>query len=300
MRILVSGSGGLIGSSLVPSLVASGHEVLKLVRRKPVDINEIEWDAGKGLLDLDRLEGLDALIHLAGENIGDGRWTNMKKDRILQSRVKSTKFLSENLAQLKRPPKVFITASAVGYYGDRGDEALTEDSPAGEGFLAETCKRWEEASQGAAKAGIRVVNTRFGVVLSAEAKLIKIQKRIFTCYLGGVIGSGKQYLSWISLEDLKNAILFILNHSEITGPVNVVSPNPVANREYTRIFARVLKRPAFFRIPGFVIQILYGEKGKEMILSSTRAIPQKLLNAGFGYKYSDLNETLNTILIIDD
>lgn len=295
MRILVSGSSGMIGSSLVSSFVSSGHDVLKLVRHQPANENEIEWDVEKSLLDLNSLEGLDAVIHLAGENIGDGRWTRNKKDRILQSRVKSTEFLSKNLTKLKRPPKVFITASAVGYYGDRGDEVLTEDSPAGGGFLAETCKFWEEASQSAADAGIRVVNMRFGVVLASEAKLIKIQKRIFSCYLGGVVGSGEQYISWISLEDLKAAIIFILNHPEIKGPVNVVSPNPVANREFTRIFAHALKRPTVFKIPGFAVRLLFGEKGEEMILFSTRAVPQKLPNAGFYFKHENLLDILKEL-----
>jgi len=289
----------MIGSAVALSLGSRGNEIFKLVRREPVSNNEIRWDIGQNILSSDTIEGLDAVIHFAGENIGEGRWTKKKKERILESRIKGTRLLSENLAGLKRPPKVFITASAVGFYGDRGGTFLTEHSSRGEGFLPEVCVQWEKAAEKAIKAGIRVVNTRFGIVLASEAKLLKIQKKIFRLYLGGIIGSGNQYISWISIEDLKRALLFILNHSEISGPVNLVSPNPITNREFTRIFARTLRRPAVFRIPAFAVKAVFSEKGVEMILSSTRVFPEKLLKAGFDFQYENLHKALKKALILD-
>jgi uncharacterized protein (TIGR01777 family) len=299
MKILISGSGGLIGSALSSYLSIERHEVFKLVRREPLVENEIRWDIELGAISEEKIEGFDAVIHLAGENIGEGRWTKKKKNKILSSRVDGTRFLSEKLTQLKRPPKVFIVASAVGIYGNRKDEILTEESTAGTGFLADVCMRWEMASELARKSAIKVVNTRFGIILAPEAKIIKMLKSLFKLYLGGIISSGRQYMSWIAIEDLIRAISFILEHPEIEGPVNIVSPYPVTNKEFTESFVKALRRRTMFRIPAIAVRILFGEKGKEMILSSTRAYPKKLMESGFKFDFEKVNSLLMSIFAED-
>ena len=292
MKILISGSGGLIGSALVSYLESRDHNIYKLVRRKPLSDCEISLDFEHDSHAKDKMEGFDAVIHLAGENIGEGRWTGEKKKRILFSRVDGTRLLSERLAALRNKPKVFISASAVGFYGDRGNKKLTEADGKGTGFLADVCSEWEAVCAPAAEAGIRVVNPRFGVVLSKDAKIIKMLKVLFNLNLGGVIGGGGQYMSWISMHDLVRAIEFILLNPRIEGAVNVVSPGPVTNREFTKSMAKALRRYAFFRIPSFIIKIIFGAKGKEMLLFSIRTVPEKLTKLGFCFFDGKINTTL--------
>lgn len=293
MKILVSGSRGLIGSALILYLESRDHRIYKLVRRKPVSDYEISLDFEPDSHVKDELEGFDAVIHLAGENIGEGRWTREKKKRILFSRVDGTRRLSERLAALRNKPKVFISASAVGFYGDRGNKKLTEADGKGTGFLADVCSEWEAACAPAAEAGIRVINPRFGVVLSKDAKIIKMLKVLFNLNLGGVIGGGGQYMSWISMHDLVRAIEFILLNPRIEGAVNVVAPDPVTNREFTKSMAKALRRYAFFRIPSFIIKILFGAKGKEMFLSSASVYSKKLSDSKFAFKFNNIDDALS-------
>ena len=250
MNVLVSGSSGLVGSALVAALNADGHRVKRLVRAAVRDAeDEVGWDPAGGVLDPAGLEGLDAVVHLAGENIASGRWTTAKKARIRDSRVKGTELLCQTLARLDRPPKTLVSTSAVGYYGDRGDEVLTEDSPPGHGFLAEVCEAWEAATEPAAAKGIRVVRLRIGVVLSPRGGALAKMLPAFKMGLGGRIGNGRQYMSWITLDDLVGVIRFALTNNELSGPVNAVSPNPVTNLEFTKTLGRVLHRPTVLPLP---------------------------------------------------
>lgn len=296
MKILISGSTGFIGSSLVPRLLQEGHTVLRLARpTTSISDSVIRWDPESGFIDQSSLEGLEGVIHLAGENIA-GRWTTEKKIRIRESRVKGTRLLCETLAQREQPPKVFISASAIGYYGDRGEELLTEESPPGKGFLAEVAQQWESATEPAQQRGIRVVLLRMGVVLSPQGGALGRMLPLFQKGLGGVLGSGKQYMSWIAMEDLLRVFLHTLNTTELYGPVNAVSPNPVTNAEFTRILGKVLRRPTFFPAPAFGLRLLLGEMAEEMLLASQRVYPKRLLDTGFSFLFPELGEALNHLL----
>ena len=292
MRIAVAGSSGLIGSALVESLRADGHEVLRLVRRKPTAQSEINWDPTKGEVDLTALAGIEVIINLAGAGVGDHRWTKKYKDLILSSRVQSTETLAIAAAQLK--PKVLINASAIGFYGETGSNQVDESSPAGFGFLPEVVIAWEKATQAAKLAGVRVVNLRTGLVVAknggAWAKLLPIFKLGF----GGKLGNGKQYWSFISLRDEIAAIKFLMSHDHISGPVNLTAPNPATNSEVTKAMAKVLRRPALLPVPAFALKIVLGEFSQE-VLGSTRVIPKVLMSAGFEFSDPDIVSSIKTL-----
>jgi uncharacterized protein (TIGR01777 family) len=293
-RILISGASGLIGSALVPSLESHGYEVTLLVRRQPTKSNEIPWDPMRSIPP-DLVSSYDAVIHLSGESI-TGRWTAARKARIRDSRVISTRNLSEALAKATTPPKTFLCASATGYYGSRGDEVLTEDSTLGTGFLPEVCQEWESATEPAASAGIRTVNLRTGLVLSKNGGPLKEMLLPFRLGLGGKIGSGRQWWSWIHIEDFVAAVLHILQNESVKGPVNMISPNPVTNAEFTKTLAKALSRPAIFAVPAFAARLALGELADEALLASARVEPKALLDSGFGFRFPQLGSALENLL----
>ena len=324
-RILLSGASGLIGPALIPPLEKRGDQVYRLVRREPRNQHEVRWDPMQPIQP-QLVSGFDAVIHLSGETVA-GRWTENKKRRIRESRVISTRNLASALAHADKPPQTFLCASAIGYYGNRGDEVLTEDSRSGQGFLAEVSREWEEATGSAAQAGIRSVNLRIGVVLSRDGGALKQMLLPFRLGLGGRIGNGRQWFSWIHLDDLVAAVLYILgpvappfprslredenidvvqqspgtDHrspgpAPITGPVNLVSPNPVTNSDFTKALAKTLKRPALFPVPAIALKLLFGEFANEGLLSSARVIPQKLTDDGFVFRYADVAAALQHLL----
>jgi len=292
MKILISGSTGFLGSALTKSLQAQRHHVHRLIRPPRIaHKNDILWGPIEGYIEKSKISGFDAVIHLSGENIA-ARWTNAKKKRIYDSRVNTTKLLAGTLAKLSNPPKVFICASAVGYYGDRDDEILTEQSTSGKGFLAELCRDWEDAATPARNAGIRTVHLRFGMILHPTGGALKKMLPLFKLGLAGALGDGSQYWSWITLEDTIGAIEYILQNFSILGPVNIVSPNPVTNREFTKTLAHILKRPACLPVPKFLLKLTLGQFAQQTLLASTRATPPKLLQADFVYKYPGLQQAL--------
>ncbi len=293
-RVAVSGASGMIGSALVNFLRGGGHTVLPMVRKPAPDgSGEVYWNYQKGEIDAGALEGVDAVIHLAGDNIGSAKWTEAKKQSILASRVDGTKFLCESLAKLKNPPALLISASAVGYYGNRGDEELTEDSAPGEGFLPDVVRRWEDATSPASDAGIRVVTPRFGVVMTAGGGALERMLTPFKMGFGGKLGDGRQYVSWIALEDLVSVFYFLLmKDKKLSGPVNAVSPNPVANAEMTRILGRLVNRPTLATMPAGVVRAIFGEMGQALLLDGARVAPERLLDAGFQFMDYDLNMAL--------
>jgi len=295
MKILVSGSTGLVGSALVPFLLTGGHQVARLVRSQPTAGGEVPWDPAAGRLEATNLEGLDAVVHLAGERI-TGRWTAAKKARIRSSRVQGTRLLAEALAGLKQPPKTLVCASAIGYYGNRGDEVLREDSPSGAGFLAEVCREWEAAARPAAEKGIRVVQLRIGVVLSPAGGALARMRTPFKLGLGGRIGNGKQYMSWIAIEDLTGAIHHALTNESLRGPVNAVAPRSVTNLEFTKTLGRVLGRPTLFPLPAFAARLAFGEMADELLLASTRVEPTKLVSSGYRFRAPELEGALRHLL----
>lgn len=297
MNTLVTGASGLVGTALLPALIAKGHQVKRLVRSAPdKTAGVIEWNPERGMINADNLEGTDAVIHLAGENISEGRWTDEKKKRIRDSRVNGTQFLCETLAKLSSKPQTLISASAIGFYGDRRDEVLTEQSASGSDFLSEVCREWELATKAAADAGIRVVNLRFGVILSAEGGALKKMLTPFKLGVGGKVGSGKQYMSWIALDDAVSAIIFALETESLRGPVNVVTPHAVTNLEYTKALGNVLSRPTFFTVPAFGARLAFGEMADALLLSSARVEPARLKEAGFKFQYPELEGALQHIL----
>jgi len=293
-RILVSGASGPIGAALVPSLQATGATVTRLVRKAANGPDQVLWHPAHALSP-DSVIGFDAIIHLAGESIV-GRWTAAKKRRILESRVQGTVHLAEAAAKAPRPPHVFISASAVGFYGNRGDEILREDSPSGEGFAAEICRQWEAAAQPAAQAGIRTAQMRIGVVMSADGGALPGMLTPFRLGLGGRMGHGRQWWTWVSARDVAGAIQHVLNHESLSGPINTVAPNPVTNAEFTRILASVLKRPAIFPMPAFAVRLIFGEMGEELFLGSQRVEPARLLASGYQFQHPDLKNALKDIL----
>jgi uncharacterized protein (TIGR01777 family) len=297
MKILVTGATGLVGTALVPKLKAAGHEVYKLVRREPNRAaGEILWNPAQGTIDAESLEGVEAVVHLAGESVSEGRWTDEKKRRIRESRSKGTRLLSETLAGLKQKPRTLVSASATGFYGSRGDEVLTEQSASGSDFLSEVCREWELATQPAAQSGIRVANLRFGVILTAEGGALKKMLTPFKLGLGGKVGSGEQYMSWITLDDAVGAILFALENETLRGPVNVVSPQPVTNLDFTKTLGSVLSRPTIFFVPKFAARLAFGEVADALLLSSARVEPARLKEAGFQFKHPQLEGALRHIL----
>ncbi|MBI3092392.1 MAG: TIGR01777 family protein [Candidatus Tectomicrobia bacterium] len=296
MKVAVSGSTGLIGSALVPLLARAGDEVVRLVRGQAKAPAEVAWDPGAGSVDTAGLAGVEGVVHLAGESIGEGKWTPQKKERIKASRVQGTRLLSEALARLEPRPRVLVCASAIGYYGDRGEETMTEASPAGRGFLAEVSQAWEAAAQAALQAGLRVVHLRFGFVLSAAGGAFPRMLLPFKMGVGGVIGPGKQYVSWISIDDAVRVIQHALTTHALRGPVNAVAPQPVTNAEFTKTLGRVLSRPTFFPLPAFAVRLMFGEMADALLLASTRVEPARLLATGYAFRHPDLEEALRDLL----
>jgi uncharacterized protein (TIGR01777 family) len=297
MNVLVTGASGLVGSALVPFLTTGGHRVTRLVRLqlRPAAA-EIQWDPEGGIRDAARLEGFDAVVHLAGENIASGRWTAERKARIRDSRVKGTKTLCDALARLSQPPKVLASASATGYYGDSGDTPLWEQSAPGTGFLADVCRAWEEATAPAVQKGIRVVRLRIGLVLSPTGGALAKMLFPFKLGLGGVVGTGKQYMSWIALDDVVGAIHHALLTEELQGPVNVVTPYPVTNSEFTKTLGRVLKRPTIFPLPAFAAHLAFGEMADELLLAGSRVEPKRLLATQYTFRFPELEGALRHLL----
>lgn len=295
MKVLISGVTGLIGSAVKPLLTAEGHQVVGLTRRQPPGEGMIAWDPAAGVLDAAQLAGFDAVVHLAGENIGS-RWTPARKAQIRRSRVDGTRLLCERLASLDLPPQVLVCASAIGYYGDRGDEILTEESPPGEGFLAEVCQQWEAATEAAREKGIRVVNLRIGVVLSPEGGALPKMLTPFKLGLGGRIGSGRQYWSWIAREDVAGAIRHALLAEDLSGPVNATAPNPVTNAEFTKALGRVLGRPTVFPLPAAGARLMLGEAADDLLLGSARILPKRLQESNFRFRHPELDEALRSML----
>lgn len=297
MKILITGSTGLVGSALIPSLKSKGHQIVCLVRSQVKDsATEVYWNPEKGTLDAGKIEGIEAAVHLAGENLAEGRWTDEKKRRIRESRVKGTSLLSETLAKLNKKPEVLVSASAVGFYGNRGDEVLTEQSASASDFLAEVCREWELATQPAAQTGVRVVNLRFGVILSREGGALKKMLLPFKMGVGGKLGSGRQYMSWIAIDDAVSAIEFALENEHLRGPVNVVAPQPATNYEFTKALGSALSRPTIFPVPAFAARLAFGEMADATLLTSQRVEPVRLKEAGFVFKYPELKGALTHVL----
>jgi uncharacterized protein (TIGR01777 family) len=284
-----------VGTRFTQHAASSGHDCVILTRR-PTRPSDIGWDPQQGQLDAQQLRGFDGVVHLAGDNIARGRWTADKKRRIRESRVHGTDLLCRTLAQLDSKPQVIVSASAIGYYGDRGAEVLTEQSPPGSGFLADVCRQWEDATQPAADAGIRVVRARIGVVLSADGGALKSMLIPFRLGIGGVVGNGQQYMSWISIDDLAAALLFALENTQLSRAVNLVAPAPVTNREFTRSLGRVLSRPTVVPTPAFAVRLALGEMADELLLSSTRVEPRQLTAAGYVFRHADVETALRALL----
>ena len=295
MKILVTGATGLVGSAVVPFLAGGGHEVVRLGRSAP-GAGDIRWDPDAGVLEARALEGFDGVVHLAGENIASGRWNAAKKRRIKESRVRGTRLLAETLGGLERPPRVLVSASAVGFYGDRGDEELTESSPAGSGFLSEVCREWEAATEATEGKSIRVVHARLGVVLSRDGGALAKMLTPFKLGAGGIVGNGGQYMSWITLDDTAAALAHLLTTETASGPVNLVAPAPVTNHEFTKTLGRVLRRPTVFPLPGFVARVVFGEMADALLLASTRVTPANLLDSGYTFRHGSLEEGLRQVL----
>jgi uncharacterized protein len=294
MNILASGTSGPIGGSLLPALAGAGHHLTRLVRRQPTGADEIQWDPAKPVSP-ETVSGYDAIIHLAGETIV-GHWDAKKKQKIRDSRINSMRNLAQALAQAARKPRVLISASAIGYYGNRGDEMLTENSRPGSNFLATVCRDWEVETKPVAEAGIRTVQLRIGVMLSMAGGALKQMVTPFRFGLGGIIGNGKQYWSWVALEDVVGAVLHSLSHEGLSGPVNVVSPNPVTNIDFTRAIAQVVRRPALFPLPPFAVRLFFGQMGEELLLASARVLPTRLEASGYKFRYPELKPALMDIL----
>ena len=296
MKILIGGSHGLVGTALIKSLEAQAHEIFRLVRHAPTSKTEVEWSPDRYSIALARIEGFDAVVNLAGESIAEGRWTDDKKRRIRESRVKGTKLLGDALANLTVPPKSFVCASAIGYYGNRGGEVLTETSAPGNDFLAKVCADWEEATALATEKGIRVVNARFGVILDTNGGALKKMLPPFRMGVGGRIGGGQQWMSWIALDDVIRGIEFALVNESIRGPVNFVAPHPVTNAEFTKTLGKVLSRPTIFPIPAFAIKLMFGEMGEALLLGGQRVAPERLVGGGYEFSYPQLEAALAHIL----
>jgi uncharacterized protein (TIGR01777 family) len=294
MDVLISGATGLIGSALIPELEAKGHTLRRLTRT-PRSEGDIRWDLDAGTIEGD-LSGTEAVIHLAGESIAEGRWTEEKKRRILESRRKGTRLLAETIVTLSEPPPVMVCVSAIGYYGDRGNELLTEESESGDLFLSEVCRKWEAAAEPAREAGIRVVHPRFGIVLSTEGGALGATLPIFKLGGGGKIGSGRQYWSWVSFDDVIGAILHSIENDALSGPVNVVAPDPPTNAEYTKVLGYVLGRPTFFAVPAPAARVALGGMADELLLASARVEPVRLQETGYSFRHPDLEETLRYLL----
>ncbi len=295
MRVAITGSTGMIGSTLISFLLPKGHGVTQITRRRVLkgahQTPFLTWDPDAGQIDAQALEGHDAVIHLAGTNVGE-RWSESYKKDILQSRVKGTRLLCQTLVRLKNKPKVLLSASAIGYYGNHPpDKILDENSPQGQGFLPDVCRQWEEETKAARDAGVRVVNMRIGVVLSKKGGAVAKMWMPFQMGLGGVLGSGKQMMSWVALDEIPLIIDHLMN-KDVSGPVNLVSPQAVSNAQFTKVLGQVIKRPTIFPIPGFMIQLLFGEMGERLLLEGARVVPKRLQETGYQFHYPDLRAAL--------
>lgn len=297
MKIALTGSSGLVGTALTEAFLAGGHEVVRLVRAQPAgDPAAVVWNPGAGILDPKTLAGCKAVVHLAGENIAARRWTAAQKARIRDSRVTGTRTLCAALATMDHPPEVIVAASAIGYYGDRGDEVLDEDSDPGSGYLPDVCRAWEAATQAAADCGVRVVNLRIGLVLSARGGALGRMLLPFKLGAGGVLGSGRQYLSWIDLDDLVGIVLFAIDKVTLQGAVNAVAPQAVTNREFTKALGRVLRRPTVLPMPAFAARAAFGEMADALLLASARVVSKRLVEAGFTFQYPQIEAALRHVL----
>lgn len=296
MKILITGSTGLVGTHLIPTLTDKGHEVVRLVRKAPKDNSEIRWDAESGFSESEKakLEGFDAVVHLAGDNVASGSWNEAKKRSIRDSRVVGTRVLVDALATLENPPKTFISASAIGFYGNRGDELLTEESAKGTGFFPEVCSAWEEEAQRAEKFA-RVVMLRIGVVLAEDGGALEKMLTPFRFGVGGVIGSGEQYMPWVAIDDIIGIINFALEN-DISGPINTTAPNPTTNREFTKTLGTVLNRPTIFPLPEFAVKLMFGEMGETLLLEGCRVYPKRLLDLGYPFKFPILENAMRHVL----
>ncbi len=292
--VLLSGASGMLGTALGSALAQQGAHLQRLVRRPPENRAELQWNpqSANGDLNAGRLEGLQAVIHLSGANVAAGRWTGAYKRELRESRVTTTRVLAEALARLKAPPTVMLVASAVGYFGNRGAEVLDEDSRQGSGFFPELCAEWEAASRPAEQAGIRIVHLRFGVVIGKGGGIVAKLSPMFHLGLGGPLGNGRQWMSWVSATDAVRASLFVLKNAAMRGPVNVVSPIPVTNGEFTREFGKAVHMPALLPAPEFALKLAFGQMAEEALLASTRVIPKRLQAAGFGFVHPDIRDAL--------
>jgi hypothetical protein len=296
MKVLVTGASGFIGTALVSALRQSGHEAIALVRRPPrPGAAEIQWDPG-GAIDGTKFSGADAVVHLAGESVASGRWNEQRKARILNSRVQGTQTIAASIARANPRPRVLVTASANGIYGDTGDKVVTEAEPAGTTFLAEVGRQWEQATRAASDAGIRTVMLRIGIVLSAQGGALARMLPPFRVGVGGRIGDGRQWMAWITVDDLIALFLHALKTESVRGAVNAVAPNPVTNADFTRALGAVLKRPTLFPVPAYVVRTVFGQMGEELLLSSNRAVPKAALASGFQFRYPEIRGALEHVL----
>lgn len=293
MKILITGASGLVGKELQKSFAEKGYEMLLASRSEPKDDKHIQWTIEEGFAEPERLEGIDVVVHLAGENVSGGiRWTDEKKKAIRDSRVLGTRNVVDAISKLKKKPHTFIASSAIGFYGERGDEEVTESSAAGDNFLAGVCKEWEAESRRAEDAGIRTVLLRTGIVLSKDGGALGTMLTPFKLGVGGVVGSGKQWMSWISMDDEIAIINFAIENENIRGAVNAVAPNPVTNEEFTKTLGEVLYRPTFIPLPEFAVSMIFGEMGDALLLASTKVMPKRLEDAGFEFKHPNLKEAI--------
>lgn len=296
MRIAIAGASGLIGSALSSALRASGHAVIRLVRTPRDETDAVVWNPATGKIDATRLGDVDAIVNLAGENIGAGRWTASRREAIWLSRIDATRTLVGLLRQRHPRPAVLVNASAVGFYGDCGDQTLSEDHAAGDGFLADVCEAWELEARAAESTGVRVVRARFGVVLAREGGALAKMLPLFRCGLGGRMGTGRQWMSWIALDDAVRALLYLVGNHRCSGVFNLTAPAPVTNAEFTRVLAQRLRRPAMLPVPAWALTMILGEMARGTLLASTRAVPERLLAEPFHFEHPHLEAALRHVL----